>query len=132
MPFSVRFTSSGAEVRYAGVLTYPDVRAAMEAMAGHPYPLGRRYVLADESAVTSFALAPSEVRALAARRALYDAPGLVIALVAPQPDAHERVRTWEAFAAEGGGAPRMHLASTRASAVAWLTAAGVPAEELAP
>jgi hypothetical protein len=132
MPYTVRFTPSGAEVRYAGVLTYADVAGAMETMAGHPYARGRRYVLADETAVTAFALTEPEVRALAARRALYDAPGLVIAVVAPRPEAHERARTWETFAAEGGAAPPMHLASTRASAVAWLTASGVPAEELAP
>jgi hypothetical protein len=137
MPYTSRFTDTGSDTRFTGVLTRGVLTEALEAAAGHAYPRGRRFALIDLTGVTDFALSAAEIRAVAERAGAFgpatgtpaDAP-LRIAVVAAQDVGYGLARMWETLAE-----PRpVHTAvfRSRAKALGWLAAQGIQGPELPP
>jgi hypothetical protein len=105
--------------------------AMAEASAGRRDGSGG-YVLRDYTAVERLDVSPEDVRALA--RYYDDAPGRVapalVAVVAARAADYGMARMWEIIAEDTGAYGEAHVAWSRADAVGWLVAHGVPAEEL--
>jgi hypothetical protein len=134
MPYTTRLTPSGADIRFTGVVTRALVEQAMAEAAACSVgaPLG--YMLRDYTAIDRLDVSSADVRALTrfyADEAGPIAPSLV-AIVAVRPVEYGLARMWELIAEDSGAYGAAHVARSRAEAVAWLVAYGVPAGELAP
>jgi hypothetical protein len=140
VPYQIHFTESGSDTRFVGVLTWAGLTDALESAATHAYPRLRRFALVDLTGVTDFALTAAEVRATAERAGAFgpatragvagEGPPLQIAVVATQDVGYGLARMWETLAERRP--VRTAVLRTRAMALAWLAAEGIPDAELPP
>ena len=136
MSYTLCFTPSGSELRFTGRVTLDQLTRARAAAVAHAYEGGRRFALVELAHVIDFDLTSAEVRGIAARAGeparTNGAPAdrLEIAVVAPAGVVYGLAWMWETLAE-----PRpVHTAvfRSRAMALTWLAAQGIPAAELPP
>ncbi len=132
MPYTIRYTDSGAEVRTSGVVTAAKIAAARAEVARHAYQRGRRYVLIDHSGASRFELDARDIETLGHTGGVAefwaDPPPLLLAAIVPQREGYELARAWQTAAAAQPIESRIFR--VRAMAVAWLASRGVPDVEL--
>jgi hypothetical protein len=132
MPYTVRYSDSGAEVRHTGTVTASEIESALRAAAEHRYAAGRRFTLFDATQVERFDVLPPQVRAIAALPGVYGSrvSPLAIAAVVPDEKGFALARLWQRYT------QALPLESTvlrtRAVALTWLAGRGVPSVDLPP
>jgi len=128
MPYSIRFTNSGAEVRYSGVVTAAEVAASLDEVRRHDYPGGRHFMIVDLEAADLASLTGADVQALARQSPAPVGGPLPTAVIAPEDTAFGLGRMWVASIDERPVVAR--VLRTRAMALAWLSTRGIPDAEL--
>lgn len=122
MPWTSKYGSRGAEVRYLGRTVGEDLCDANRSVLGHSYPEGCQQVLVDFSRVEELDVPLADLLKIAEhdRQYLLRNPSFLLAIVAPQAHVSGLMRT---FARYMEGTPmRTTIVRTRDEAVAWLDA----------
>ncbi len=130
MPYTIRFTNSGAEVRYTGAVTAAEVAVSLEEVRRHDYPGGRHFMIVDLEAADLAALSGADVQALARQSPAPAGGPLPTAVIAPEDVAFGLGRMWVVSIDERPVVAR--VLRTRAMALAWLSTRGVSDAELPP
>src|SRR5687767_8376766 len=126
MAFEATYLASGAELRFSGVVTGDEILEAKREFFAHEFPDEARYVICDFTAAVRFEIPSDAVTRIVEqdRDAMDDHPHLLEAVIAPQPVAFGLSRMWQMKVDEVR--PHTGVVRTRAEAIRWLEAAGLP------
>lgn len=126
MPFSSTYYPDGAEIRYRGHTTGPEILEAKRLFFAHDSPGPAHFVLCDFSDVDQFDVSPADVERIIEqdRAAVRTHPDLAEVVVAQTPVAYGLARMWELRIEDER--PRTAVLRTRDDAIDWLERAGVP------
>jgi hypothetical protein len=130
MPYETRYTPSGADVRFTGVATGPEIVEAKARALAHRYDGPLRFLLFDLAGADRLDVPTADVRRVAREDREYAAthPPFAIAVVAPHDLEYGLSRMWQAFVED---TPiESNVARTRAEALRWLAGQGADVAEL--
>jgi hypothetical protein len=130
VPYEMRFTGAGADVRFTGVTTGAEIVAAKAQALAHRYERGLSFLIFDLGGAERLDVPTADVRRIArADREYVEAhPPIAIAVVAPHDLEYGLSRMWQAFVDD---APiESTVGRTRAEALAWLADRGTAVDGL--
>lgn len=122
MPWTSKYGTRGAEVRYSGRTAGEELCDANSAVLTHPYSDGLQYVLVDFSRVEELDESLADLLRIAEhnRQYLLLNPSFLLAVIAPQAHVSGLMRTFARYME--GTSQRATVVPTRDQAVAWLEA----------
>jgi hypothetical protein len=125
MPYEMRFTGSGADVRFSGTTTGADIVEAKAEALAHHYDGGLAFLLFDLAGADHLDIPTADVRRVAREDREYAEthPPFAIAVVAPHDMEYGLSRMWQAFVDDTSIVSK--VARTRDEALAWLAGRGV-------
>jgi hypothetical protein len=130
MPYLVRYTPSGADVRFTGVATGAEIVEAKALALSHRYDGPLRFLLFDLGTADQLDIPTADVRRVAREDREYAErhPPFAIVVVAPHDLEYGLSRMWQAFVDD---TPiDSNVARTRAEAVGWLAGRGLDVAHL--
>ena len=122
MPWTSKYGTRGAEIRYSGRAAGEELCDANRAVLSHAYPDGFQFVLVDFSRVEALDAPLADLLRIAEhdRQYLLRNPSFLLAIIAPQAHVSGLMRTFARYME--GSSLRSTIVRTRDEAVAWLDA----------
>ena len=125
MPYEMRFTGTGADVRFTGVATGAEVVEAKARALAHRYERGLSFPIFDLGGAERLDIPTADVRRVAREDREYAEthPPIAIAVVAPHDLEYGLSRMWQAFVDDTPIESK--VARTRDEVLVWLADRGV-------
>lgn len=130
MPYSIRFTSHGAEAFFTGTVDGKDIFEANESVYLHHYDGPLRWKLVDFTQASSLNISSHDVTSFAnqGKNYLKENPSFVVAIIATSPVVFGFSRMYQAHVDQT--LKDSIVVSSRSEAVAWLLKHGATQAEL--